>query len=46
MATLVENGKVLDEKLAESKGKLNKLKSEFVIWTNFVILILFRILFF
>jgi len=31
MAARVENGKVLDEKLAESKGKLNKLKSEFVI---------------
>jgi len=31
MATLVESGKVLDKKLAESKSKLNKLKSEFVI---------------
>ncbi|KEH16456.1 proSAP-interacting-like protein, putative, partial [Medicago truncatula] len=31
IATLVDNGKVLDEKLAEFKGKLNKLKSEFVI---------------
>jgi len=31
MDVLVENGKVLDEKLTESKGKLNKLKSEFVI---------------
>ena len=31
MATLVENGKLLDERLAEFKGRLNKLKSEFVI---------------
>jgi len=31
MAARVENGKVLDEMLAKSKGKLNKLKSEFVI---------------
>ena len=31
MAILVENGKLLDERLAGFKGKLNKLKSEFVI---------------
>ena len=31
MATLVENGIALDGKLDEYKGKLNKLKSDFVI---------------
>ena len=31
MTTLVENGKLLNERLAEFKGRLNKLKSEFVI---------------
>ena len=31
MVTLVENGKILDERLADFKGKLNKLKSEFAI---------------
>jgi len=31
MATLAESNKALDEKLAEYKNKLNKLKYEFVI---------------
>ena len=37
MAMLVENGKLLDEQLAGFKGRLNKLKSEFVIYTFYVV---------